>query len=140
LRSIPLQIRDTSIIKIAEHSIASKRSLQLWSIPLPNQVMENWIILNREKPNQTRLSQDKTGKGKPRPIRPYPCFVGAIFLKFQAQHWLHFPIIKGTLFVEEVPFHLYPAFHCWDNPATLNVTPYSQSLQTLLHWLRSVDN
>jgi len=70
LCSIPLQIRDTGIITIMEHSIASKRFLQLWSIPLPNQVMESWIILNRAKPDHTKPGQDKAGKGKPRPIRP----------------------------------------------------------------------
>ena len=84
LLSFPLQIRDTGIITIAEHSIASKRSLQLWSIPPPNQIMESWFMPNSAKPNQTKPSQDKAGKGKPRPIWPYPCFSGAIFLKFQA--------------------------------------------------------
>lgn len=115
LCSIPLKIRDTGIITIMEHSTASKRSLQLWSIPLPNQVMESWIILNRAKANQTKPSQDKAGKVKPRLIWTYPCFIGAIFPKIStaatSMHalqrewvWLHFSIIKGTLFVEQSTF------------------------------------
>ena len=73
LHSTPLKIRNTGIMTITEHSIGSKRSLwlysiahkrslQLWCIPLPNQVMESWIVPNTAKPNQTKPAKMRQAK------------------------------------------------------------------------------